>query len=304
MPMGVLRSALLRASQSSWLATRVPRWSMTRRAVRKFMPGETLAEALDAAQGLAADGIGAIVTELGENVTTRADAEGVARRYRETIDECARRGLDAEPSVKPTHLGCDIGWDGCEALTLELAAHAARSRTVLWIDMEGTAYTDRTIALYRKVRERFPTVGLALQAYLRRTPQDLAALLPLHPTIRLVKGAYAEPASLAFPSKGDVDRQYLALARSLLEAKAAGGAVRVVCGTHDLGLVGRIQGAAQAMTVLASAIGPVFLAQWVETAGSYAAAFYALSAVVAALAIAAALVPIPAGAAAAAIRAS
>jgi proline dehydrogenase len=247
--MGVIRSALLAASRSSWLATRVPRWAVTRRAVRKFMPGETLVEALDAARTLAQDGIGAVVTELGENVTTLADAEGVARRYRETMDECARRGLDAEPSVKPTHLGCDIRWDACEALTLELAAHAAQRRTTLWIDMEGSAYTDRTIVLYRKVRERVPHVGLALQAYLRRTPQDLAALLPLQPTIRLVKGAYAEPASMAYPAKGDVDRQYLALARSLLEAKAAGRPVRVVCGTHDVALVERIEHAAATLGV-------------------------------------------------------
>ncbi len=251
--MGVLRSVLLRASQSQWLAARVPRWSMTRRAVRKFMPGETLAEALDAARTLAAQGIGAVVTELGENVTTLADAEGVARRYRETIDECGRRGLDAEPSVKPTHLGCDIRWDACETLTLELAAHAAQRGTVLWIDMEGSAYTDQTIALYRKVRERVPNVGLALQAYLLRTPQDLATLLPLDPTIRLVKGAYAEPPTVALPAKHDVDGQYLALARTLLAAKAAGRAVRLVCGTHDVPLVGRIQDAAAALGVARNA---------------------------------------------------
>ena len=128
-----------------------------------------------------------------------------------------------------------------------MAAYAAQKQTFLWIDMEGSAYTDVTIEIFRKVHARVPRVGLALQAYLRRTPQDLTALLPLDPAIRIVKGAYAEPVAVAFPSKREVDVQYLALARTLLEARAAGRAVRVVCGTHDMPLIERIQGAAGAL---------------------------------------------------------
>jgi proline dehydrogenase len=244
--MTILRSALLRAADSRWLATRLPNWPFARRAVRKFMPGETLAAALDAAAALAPTGIGSVITELGENVTTLPAAEAEARSYREAMDEIARRGLRAEPSVKLTHLGLDIRRDACETLVLELAAYAAQKRTFLWIDMEGSAYTDATVAVYRKVRERVPGVGLALQAYLRRTPQDLAALLPLDPAIRIVKGAYREPADIAFPSKREVDLQYYALARTLLEARAHGRAVRLVCGTHDIALVDRIAEAAGA----------------------------------------------------------
>ncbi len=247
--MNPLRSLLLRASQSSWLARRAPTWPFARRAVRKFLPGETLAEALDAAGRLAQGGIGAVLTELGENVTTLPQAEQVAAGYRAAIDESARRGLDAEPSIKLTHLGLDIRRDACETLTLELAAHAAQRNTTLWIDMEGSVYTDVTIAIFRKVQARIPRVGLALQAYLRRTPQDLGELLPLHPTIRLVKGAYAEPRTIAYPQKRAVDLQYFALARTLLEARAAGQPVRLVCGTHDLALIERIQGAAGTLGV-------------------------------------------------------
>jgi proline dehydrogenase len=245
--MTMLRTALLRASESRWLATQLPRWPFARRAVRKFMPGETVAAALDAAAELAREGVGTVVTELGENVTTLEQAEAEARSYRATIDEIARRGLASEPSIKLTHLGLDLRRDACETLTLELAAYAAQKGNFLWIDMEGSAYTGVTIEVFRKVHARVPRVGLALQAYLRRTPQDLTALLPLDPAIRIVKGAYAEPAGVAFPSKREVDLQYLAHARTMLEAKAAGRPVRLVCGTHDLPLIERVQGAAGAL---------------------------------------------------------
>jgi proline dehydrogenase len=245
--MTILRSALLRAADSRWLATHLPSWPFARRAVRKFMPGETLAAALDAAADLARTGIGTIVTELGENVTTIEAAEAEARSYRATIDEIARRNLACEPSIKLTHLGLDLRRDACEALALELAAYAAGKGNFLWIDMEGSAYTDVTIEIFRSIQARVPRVGLALQAYLRRTPRDVASLLPIAPAVRLVKGAYAEPAAIAFSSKREVDLQYLTLARTLLEAKAAGQSVRLVCGTHDLALVERIQGAAGAL---------------------------------------------------------
>src|SRR5512145_157636 len=212
--MTILRTALLRASESRWLATQLPRWPFARRAVQKFMPGETLGAALDAAAVLAREGIGTVVTELGENVTTLEQAEAEARSYRATIDEIARRGLASEPSIKLTHLGLDLRRDACETLALELAAYAAQKRNFLWIDMEGSAYTDATIEIFRKVHARVPRVGLALQAYLRRTPQDLTALLPLDPAIRIVKGAYAEPADIAYPARREVDLQYLTLART------------------------------------------------------------------------------------------
>ena len=247
--MTFLRTALLRAADSRWLATNLPRWPFARRAVRRFMPGETLAAALDAAAVLAREGIATVVTELGENVTTLAAAEAEARSYRATIDEIARRGLACEPSIKLTHLGLDLRSEACEALTLELAEYAAAKNNFLWIDIEGSAYTDATLELFRKVRARVPRVGIALQAYLRRTPQDLASLLPLDPAIRIVKGAYAEPAAIAYQAKREVDLQYLTLARTMLDAKAAGRPVRLICGTHDVPLLERIQAAAGALGV-------------------------------------------------------
>jgi len=121
-----------------------------------------------------------------------------------------------------------------------LAARAAERGGFLWVDMEESWYVDRTLALYRQVRAERSNVGVAMQAYLRRTPVDVAALLPLKPAIRLVKGAYNEPADVAFPRKADTDAQYFALAEQLLEAAKAGG-TRAVFGTHDLPLIRRIR---------------------------------------------------------------
>ena len=242
--MSLLRSVLLRASESRALGRHLPNWPVSRRAVRKFMPGETLADALDAAAALAPSNIGTILTELGENVTTMEQAEAEAGAYRNVVDEIVKRRLDAEPSVKLTHLGLDIRRDACESLVTDLAGYAAQKNTVLWIDMEGSAYTDATLAIYAKVRARVPGVGIAIQAYLRRTPQDIERLLAQDVTIRLVKGAYNEPAAIAYPDKRDVDAQYGRLAVRLLEARAARPGVRVICGTHDMPLVERITQAA------------------------------------------------------------
>lgn len=239
-PMAVLRSLLLRASESPWLASRFPTWPVARRAVRKFMPGETLEEALNAVAALARQGLGAVVTELGENVTTIEQAERVARGYCAAMDEIRRRGLDAEPSVKLTHLGLELRQDVCEALVRDLAAHAAGKGSFLWIDMEGSLYTGATLDIYRRIRSRVPTVGVALQSYLRRTPADLETLLEVDAAVRLVKGAYREPPAVAWTTKRDVDAWYERLAMRLLEARAERQGVRVVCGTHDVELLARI----------------------------------------------------------------
>jgi proline dehydrogenase len=114
--------------------------------------------------------------------------------------------------------------------------------------MEDSSYVDRTLDLFRRLRERHDKVGLCLQSYLRRTPQDLTALLPLKPAIRLVKGAYAEPEHVAFPAKRDVDLAYYELAVRLLESAASGGAFPVF-GTHDLSLLSRIITRAQQLGV-------------------------------------------------------
>src|SRR3954465_10377976 len=136
-------------------------------------------------------------------------------------------------------MGLDIWIAECKGNLHSLAARAAQTGSALWLDMEDSRYVDPTLDLYVSLLRRHPSTGVALQAYLRRTPNHLARLLPLKPVIRLVKGAYDEPASLAFPKKSDTDRAYFALASRMLEAAQSRECLPIF-GTHDLGLIGRI----------------------------------------------------------------
>jgi len=245
------RRLLLRASRSAWLARTLRRRAFFRRAVRRFLPGEHVGAAVDTAAALARDGIGSVLTQLGEQVTNRAEAAAVRDQYLRLFDEIRSRDLPAEISVKLTHLGLDVNPKACLQDLLALAARAAAAKSFLWIDMEESRYVDATLELYRAVRAARPDVGVCLQAYLRRTPADLEGLLPLAPAIRVVKGAYNEPPDVAFPKKRDVDAAYAVLAGRLLE-RAAAGAARVVLGTHDLDLIERLQARALALGVTGS----------------------------------------------------
>jgi len=241
------RSLLLSASRSTFLADRMMRQPFAQRAVKRFMPGETVEAALDAAKPLAEAGIGTVVTQLGENLTSLAEADAVREHYLTVFDLIAQRGLPSWPSVKPTQLGLDLSFDACLANLSVLAARADAAGSLLWIDMEDSSYVDRTLDLFRKLRATHLRVGVCLQSYLRRTPADLAALLPLKPVIRLVKGAYAEPVDRAFPDKRDTDAAYFALGGDLLQAARDGA--RPVFGTHDIPLIERLAARAGALGV-------------------------------------------------------
>src|SRR6266700_5851611 len=238
--MSLPRRLLLRASRSAWLAGTLRERAFFSRAVRRFMPGEDLPAALDAAASLAQAGLGSVLTHLGEQVTSRDEADGVRDQYQRVLDEIRRRELPAEISVKLTHLGLELDPRACLQHLLALATRAADAKSFLWIDMEESRYVDATLELYRAVRAAHTGVGVCLQAYLRRTPADLEALLPLAPAIRLVKGAYNEAPDVAFPKKRDVDAAYAVLAGQLLE-RAAQGEARAVFGTHDVGLIARLR---------------------------------------------------------------
>lgn len=201
------------------------------------MPGESFDSALEAAKQLKAQGVGAILTMLGENVNDLAAAERDIKHYEDVL--AAARGLGSEISVKPTHVGLDLDPDAAYANLLRLARAAAQAGSFLWIDMEGSAYTQRTIDLYTRLRKEEPRVGIALQAYLQRTAGDVVALLKEKSAIRLVKGAYSEPSSIAFTAKPDVDANYLALAVFMLPEVKRGN-LRLVLGTHDVELLNKI----------------------------------------------------------------
>ncbi|HEX9044872.1 MAG TPA: proline dehydrogenase family protein [Candidatus Limnocylindrales bacterium] len=248
------RRILLWMARSEWLRGRVPRLPFARRAVRRFMPGETLADALVAARALADQGQGIVFTRLGENLRDISEADAVAAHYHGLLDESVAVGLVPEISVKLTQLGLDIDPDVTLRHCLALAEHADRVGSSLWLDMEASGYVDATLDLYTRILAAHPRTGICLQAYLRRSAADVVRLLPLHPSIRLVKGAYDEPVSVAFRSKVEIDASFQSLALLIAatamtdgaEATAdgasstAGGGTRLIVGTHDSALVERI----------------------------------------------------------------
>ena len=200
------------------------------------MPGETLDDALEAAAQFGKAGLGSVLTELGEQVTSRAEAADVRDHYLGVYEKIQRRKLPAHVSVKLTHLGLEASREGCVQDVLKLAARAQQARSFLWIDMEESRYVDATLEVYRRAKAEWSNVGVCLQAYLYRTAKDLEGLLSLSPAIRLVKGAYNEPADVAFPKKAAVDENYRQLAKRLL-AEAGRQRARPVFGTHDVPLI-------------------------------------------------------------------
>jgi len=234
-------------SQNAWLRERVAMLPFVRRAVNRFMPGERLEDALAAAAELQRFGIGSVLTRLGENITDGATANETATHYVTVAKELQRLGLDGDISVKLTQLGLDIDPQHCQASLLMLADQTGGCGIRLWIDMEQSFYVERTLDMRRALRA-YPHAGVCLQAYLRRTADDLASIVPLGGGIRLVKGAYREPATVAFPRKHDVDENYFTLAVEMLAAARRSG-LRCIFGTHDQHLIARVQRHADAAGV-------------------------------------------------------
>jgi proline dehydrogenase len=236
--MNVVRSLLLAGSESRWLRERATKLRFVRGAVTRFMPGETLEAALDATRTL---GVGTVLTQLGENVTDLEQARAVARHYQDVLERIRQSGLDVEISVKLTQLGLDLSREECEKNLSTLVERARALSRWIWIDIESTAYTDRTLDIYRQMLAAYPRVGVCIQAYLYRTAEDLKTLLPLGGGLRLVKGAYREPPDRAFPKKSDVDENYFKLADRLLSPEVRAKSVRAIFGTHDPALIARIE---------------------------------------------------------------
>jgi proline dehydrogenase len=238
--MGLMRSALLAAAQNTWLKQYAPRMPFVRRTVARFMPGEMVSDAIDAAKDLEAAGLATIFTHLGENITDAGEARGVAEHYLAVLDAARAAGLGTEVSVKLTHLGLDLDAGLCHANLQRIIERAGPPSTV-WLDMEASNYVDSTLEIFRRARATFPNVGVCLQAYLYRTVTDLNELLPLGPAVRLVKGAYNEPRELAYARKQDVDANYFSLAELLLGARRQDPRVRPAFATHDVALIRHIQ---------------------------------------------------------------
>jgi proline dehydrogenase len=185
---------------------------------RRFVAGETLDEAIEAARSCNNAGMSATLDYLGENVSTTADAQKARDAYLGMYERIAKEKLDANISCKLTQLGLDLSVEFCEGLVLSIAERALAYDSFLRIDMESSVYTQRTVELVKRVRAQTPAIGAVIQSYLYRSEPDVQDLLSYGCRIRLCKGAYKESAEVAYPAKWDVDVNYVKLMRMLLSS--------------------------------------------------------------------------------------
>lgn len=232
----MLRQLFLYLSTQAWAYRLILSNPLTRSLAWRFVAGETLDEALVVVRALNARGIRATLDHLGENVTGEAEAVRAADEAILALRRIHESGVESHLSIKLTQLGLDLGDDFCRAQVRRVLDRARQDSNFVRVDMEGSAYTARTLALVADLREEYgaDTVGTVLQSYLYRTQDDLAALIASGTRIRWVKGAYNEPPDLAYPRKADVDRAYRIGAEQLL----ARGCYPALA-THDERLIAR-----------------------------------------------------------------
>ena len=226
-----MRSFFIALSESRALRSIAERSRIGRRLSSRFVAGTTVSDALAATKAMNDLGMRVTVDNLGENVTNAAEAKESAALYHEMIDEISRQLLDANVSLKLTHMGLDIDPALARQITAELVAHAERRGSFVRVDMEGSAYTQRTLDLVRELHQQpghAGRVGAVIQAYLKRSEADVRELCSERIRIRLCKGAYKEPADIAFQAKGDVDANFVNLMKILLKSGVYHGIA-----THD-----------------------------------------------------------------------
>jgi proline dehydrogenase len=238
----MLRSFFIGLSTNRAFRAFSERSPVGRRVSRRFVAGMTVEEAVEAAAALNAEGIDVSLDSLGESVLQVSQAEESAAVYHRLLEAIEARGLRANVSLKLTQMGMEIGAHGsgfgagpelAERITGEIVEHAARIGSFVRIDMEGSEYTEATLAMTERLHQSWPgAVGTVLQAYLYRTGQDAQRLLAQGIRIRLCKGAYKEPATVAFPAKADVDANYVTIMKQLVTSP-------VFCGiaTHDEAII-------------------------------------------------------------------
>lgn len=235
----MLRALLLYLSNKPRLGRAMNRLPLSRRLVRRFVAGTTPDAAFAVIERLQGARLLSAVTYLGENVRTDAEARRAADVYLGLLDEIKRRDLHCVPSLKLTHLGLDRSEALCRENLERILERAQAGATLCWIDMESSAYTDLTLGLYASVKPRYPSAACVIQAYLRRSVDDVRHLVGMGATIRLCKGAYREPPPLAFVSKREVDENYTRLMDLLLAPEAIAAGAYPAFATHDERLIAR-----------------------------------------------------------------
>jgi proline dehydrogenase len=228
LPERAMRSTLLSLSHRRRLGRLATRLPITRLMVERFVAGQTLDEALDALDRLRATGRTTTVDVLGESVATEPAAAAAADRYLDTLDALAVRGLDGNVSLKLSQMGLDLSPAACRANVARVFERAAATGSFVRIDMEGHDHTDATLGLWRELRAINPNSGVVIQAALRRSAGDIGDLIAEAARVRLCKGAYREPAAVAYQARAEVDQSYLELMTRLLREGTA-----PALATHD-----------------------------------------------------------------------
>jgi proline dehydrogenase len=251
--MEIGRNILLWGSTNDWMKKNVPNFKFVKRAVKRFMPGETASDAIAATRKLFQNNITTTFTYLGENIKELQEAEKAADHYFQLIDRIYREELDIEISLKLTQIGFDLSFDKTLLLFKQIARKAKECDNNVWIDMEDSSYVDKTIEFYKKIKEEYDNVGLCLQAYLFRTMDDIKNMIDIKPWIRLVKGAYNEPDTIVWNEKRKVDENYFYLSKYLLEQIQEKG-IRVAFATHDIKLLEQIKNEAKRIDIAKNAV--------------------------------------------------
>jgi proline dehydrogenase len=229
----MLRSFFLYLSQAKWAKNLIMKIGPARRSAKRFVAGDTLAEAIEAVRQLNTKGLEVTLDHLGESVTDEAGALQATQAYLDMAKAIADNGVRATMSLKLTQLGLDIREGLCVDNLRRILDCARSTGNHVTIDMESTAYTDATLKIFRAMRQDFDNVGIVIQAYLYRSQKDMEALAKEGAFVRLCKGAYKEPPSHAYPHKSDVDKSFVRLTELYLtpEARAAGAYIGIA--THD-----------------------------------------------------------------------
>lgn len=212
----VLKGTLLYLAQNSGVRDFVIHNKATRGVSRRFVAGETLDEAIEVARTLNQRGLHVSLDHLGENVSDASEAQAAARDYIAILDAIKQSGVDANISIKLTALGLDISQELCEENVRRILERAQQFPIFVRIDMEGSAYTEQTVAMTLRLHEQFEHVGTVIQSALYRSRKDVEQLIARGIRVRLVKGAYQEPKTVAFQNKSEVDHNYIELMKPLL----------------------------------------------------------------------------------------
>lgn len=235
--MNLASAILLKMSESKAWERRISGWKTTRRVVERFMPGEDLDDAIAAAQVLNERGMATSLNPVGEHVHSKSEATAATDTYIRILARINDVRLNSNMSVKLSLLGVDLGTEVAVANLRRILEAAETNGAFVRIDMESSAYVDRTLEIHKQLRKRFTALGVVIQAYLRRSAGDVEALVRQGASIRLVKGAYKEPSDIAFDNKVDVNHNFECLTARMLEDDAQGNGVQLAVATHDRKLV-------------------------------------------------------------------